>query len=197
MDKTAQSEFPILDVVASRWSPRAFAPTSIDAADVHALFEAARWAASSFNEQPWSFIVVRRDDEGAFARALGCLTPRNALWAGRAGALVFSVARATFSRNDKPNRHAWYDVGQAVANLALQATALGLAVHQMAGFSADATREAFGVPDGWEPVSAIAVGYPGRVDDLDESFRESELAPRSRKPQVDFVFDGRWGEPAR
>ena len=107
---------------------------------------------------------------------------------------MISVARLDFKRNGKPNRHALHDTGQAAANLALQATALELAVHQMAGFDASKAREEFSIPEGFEPVAAIAVGYPGDPEDLPEDLRDKELAPRTRRPLEDFVFGGSWGE---
>jgi len=193
MIKRAPADYPILDVIALRWSPRAFAPEPLAPDELRSLLEAARWAASCFNEQPWTFLVARRTEPEEFERALSCLSEKNRRWAGNAGALLFAVGRREFARNGKTNRHAWHDVGQADAHLALQATALGLAAHQMAGFSPDAVRELFGVPDGWDPVTAIAVGRPGRAEDLDEDFRASETGPRSRKGQDELVFEGRWG----
>jgi nitroreductase len=196
MRKRAPTDHPVLDEIAERWSPRAFEPAVLHAGELQSLFEAARWAASSRNEQPWSFLVARREDEAEFGRALACLADRNRLWAKNAGALIFSLARREFSRDGKPNRHAAYDLGQAVAHLALEATHLGLAAHQMAGFSPDAVRANCGVPEEWEPMTAIAVGRPGRVEDLDETFREAETAERTRRPIREFVMERRWGQSA-
>jgi nitroreductase len=192
MKKRAETAYPVLDVIAERWSPRAFDPRPVDAAALRSLFEAARWAASCFNEQPWAYVVVGRED-ARFEEALACLAERNRLWARNAGALVFACARQRFERNDTQNRWASYDLGQATAHLALQAQSMGIAVHQMGGFSVERVREAFGVPEGAEPIAAIAIGYPGRLEDLDESFREKESAPGERKPQEEFVFESTWG----
>lgn len=196
MKKRAETAHPVLDVIAERWSPRAFDPRPVGPEALRSLFEAARWAASCFNEQPWAYVLVGRED-ARFEEALGCLTERNRRWAKGAGLLVFACARERFERNDKPNRWASHDLGQATAHLALQAQAMGIAVHQMGGFSPERVREVFGVPEGVEPIAAIAIGYPGRVEDLDETFREKESAPRERKPQEELVFESAWGRPAR
>jgi len=193
MRKPASAEYPILDVIAERWSPKAFDASPVAAEQLHSLFEAARWAASCFNEQPWAFLVARREDGAAFERALSCLVEKNRAWARSASALIFACARREFARNARPNPHAAHDLGQAAAHLALQAVALGLAVHQMAGFSADAARDAFGIPEGWDALTAIAVGRPLRAEDLDEEQRRSESVPRTRKPQSEFVFESGWG----
>jgi nitroreductase len=192
MKKRAETAHPVLDVIAERWSPRAFDPRPVGPGALRSLFEAARWAASCFNEQPWAYIVVGRND-ARFEEALACLAERNRLWARNAGALVFACARQRFERNDKPNRWASYDLGQATAHLALQAQTMGIVVHQMGGFSAERVHEVFGVPEGTDPIAAIAIGYPGRVEELDETFREKESAPRERKPQEEFVFESAWG----
>jgi nitroreductase len=185
------------ELLRERWSPRAFADRGVDPEDLRALLEAAQWAPSCFNEQPWAFVVARREDGEEFERLLGCLVPGNQAWARSAAVLMLSVAKLRFERNGKPNRHAGHDVGLAVAQLTAQATALGLGVHQMAGFDADAARSTYSIPEGWEPMAAIAVGHPGDPDALPDGLRERELGPRSRKPLSDFVFAGEWGKSAR
>lgn len=195
MEKQAETEHPVHELFERRWSPRAFDARAVEPEKLRSLLEAARWAASCFNEQPWSFIVAAKGDEGdAYERLLGCLAEANARWAGRAPVLMISVARLDFQRNGKPNRHAFHDVGQAAAHLALQATALGLAVHQMAGFDVSKARERFNVPEGFEPVAAIAVGYPGDPAELPEDLRAKELGPRARRPLEEFVFGNDWGQ---
>lgn len=195
MEKPAETEHPTHELIRRRWSPRAFDARAVEPEKLRSVLEAARWAASCFNEQPWSFIVAAKDSEGdVYERLLGCLAESNALWAGRAPVLMISVARLAFQRNDKPNRHAFHDTGQAAAHLALQATALGLSVHQMAGFDAARVRAQFHIPEGFEPVAAIALGYPGDPADLPENLREKELAPRTRKPLAEFVFGESWGQ---
>lgn len=159
------------------------------------MLEAARWAASCFNEQPWRFIVAPRTDEPRFAQLLSCLSEPNRVWAQHAAVLILSVARRTFTMNDQPNRHALHDVGLAAAQLTMQATALGVSVHQMAGFSTDAARREYEIPSGFEPVAVLALGYPGDADALPDPLREREHELRARRPQVEFVFAGRWGTP--
>jgi len=195
MDKPAATDHPIHELLAHRWSPRALDPRPIPADQIRSIFEAARWSASSFNEQPWSFIVARREDREQFARVAGCLMSGNK-WAENAGLLILTVVKRTFTRNDSPNRVAHHDLGLAAAGMTLQAEHFGLRVHQMAGVELDKVRETFGVPDSHEPVTAIAIGYPGDVDSLPEGLREPERAPRERKPQSEFVFAGEWNRPA-
>jgi len=160
------------------------------------LFEAARWAASSFNDQPWSYMVATRDDKENFAKMVGVLMDMNAAWAKNAPVLAISIARKAFKHNGSPNPVALHDVGAANAQLTMEATSRGLLVHQMAGFHHDKAREAFGIPEGWEPVSAIAIGYPGHPETLPEQLRKQELAARTRKPLSEFVMTGHWGHTA-
>lgn len=195
MEKPAPTEHEVYELIRRRWSPRAFSRAPIADATLRSLFEAARWAASCFNEQPWRFIVARREDDAAFARLASCLTESNQRWAESAAVLMLSLASRTFARNGEPNRHALHDVGLAAAQLTLQATALGLAVHQMAGFSSQRARELLAVPEAFEPVAMIAVGYPGDPDQLPEDLRQRELGGRLRRPQAEFVFSGTWGTP--
>ncbi len=194
MEKPTPTDHPIEEIVKRRWSPRAYSERMVGRETLQSLFEAARWAASSFNEQPWSFIVATKEKTEEYAALLGCLMEKNQQWAQLAPVLMVSVAKLNFEKNGKPNRHAFHDVGMAVSNLIIQATAFGLYVHQMAGFSVEKVRETYGVPDGFAPVAAIAVGYPGEPDILPEPFREQELRPRQRKPIESFVFEAKWGE---
>jgi len=159
---------------------------------LRSLLEAARWAPSSYNEQPWSFIVATKQDPAEHARLVSCLVEGNIEWAQHSPVLMVSVARLSFEENGKPNRHAFHDVGQAVANLIVQATALGLVVHQMAGIHPEKIRELYNLPEGYEPVAGIALGYPGDPESLPERLRQRELAPRERKPLTEFVYTGRW-----
>jgi nitroreductase len=196
MDKIADTGYPVHELIAKRWSPRAFEPKPVPAELLRSLLEAARWAASSFNEQPWRFLVARREDSDEFERMLGCLMEGNQSWARNAGALILTVAKETFTHNDRPNRSAVHDIGLAAGNLSLQATHLGLRVHQMAGIERDKIRKTYGIPDGFQPVTGIAIGYPGNVEDLPEALRAPETAPRERKPQSEIVFAGTWNTPA-
>ncbi len=182
------------ELIRERWSPRAFADRPVADEVLRSLLEAARWAPSSLNEQPWSFIVAPRGDGPAYERLLSTLAEGNARWARRAPVLILSVAKQNFDRNGNPNRHAFHDLGLAVANLVFQATALGLGVHQMAGFDAEKARGLFEIPPGHEPCAVIALGYLGTPESLPEPLRARERAPRRRKPLEEFVFRGRWGE---
>jgi nitroreductase len=196
MEKIAETQAPIHDLIRRRWSPRAFSDEPVEPDKLLSLFEAARWAASASNEQPWAFLVATRQDSENYAALLGVLVEFNRSWANKAPVLILTLAHTQFEKDGRPNRHAFYDLGQAAANLALQATAMGLTVHQMAGFDVEAARKHFNVPAGWEPVSAIAVGYPGDLDSLSEKLRQRETAPRHRKPLETFVFSVTWGHPA-
>lgn len=194
MEKPAENQYPIHELIRRRWSPRAFSAQMVEPEKMRSLLEAARWAASCFNEQPWSFIVATKEKSDAFERLLGCLVKANVLWAQHAPVLMLSVARLNFERNGKPNRHAFHDVGLALGNLTVQATALGLSLHQMAGFDVAKAREQFNIPEGHEAVAAIALGYPGDEESLPDDLRERELGPRSRRTLESFVFSSEWGQ---
>jgi nitroreductase len=193
MEKPAQTDFPLFAPIAKRWSPIAFSSRPLTGDDIGSLFEAARWAPSCFNEQPWYFFIARNDSPAEFKRMLDCLLPGNQVWARNAPLLVLTLAKLAFERNGKPNRHAWHDVGLAVENLVLQATSMGLIVHQMAGFDAAKVINSYDVLPGVEPVTAIAVGYPGNAAMLPDDLRKREAVPRSRKPLDTFLFTGKWG----
>ncbi len=194
MEKLAETQFPIHDLLRRRWSPRAFADRLVEPEKLRSILEAARWAASSFNEQPWGFIVATKQDEPEWSRLLSCLVEGNQVWAKQAPVLMVSVAKLTFGRNGESNRHAWHDVGLAVGNLVVQATSLGLSVHQMAGILPDKVRELYGIPHGFEPVAGLALGYVGDPDSLPEPLGQREQAKRMRKPLAEFIFSTRWGQ---
>ena len=162
---------------------------------MRSLFEAARWAPSCFNAQPWRFIVTASQAEGEFQSALACLREGNRTWAASAPLLLFAVARMNFD-DGGDNRNAFYDIGQAMAHLSIQATALGLFVHQMGGILPDQARQTYGLPEGYEAVSAAAIGYYGETDSLAEGLRKKELAPRIRNAVSEFAFSGEWEKPA-
>jgi nitroreductase len=197
MEKPADTQHPIHYLIKRRWSPRAFSDQPIEAETLHILFEAARWAPSSNNEQPWRFIVATKDHETEWNRLLACLVEGNRKWAYRAPVLILSVASLNFQEDSTPNRHAFHDTGMAVENLVLQATALGLSTHQMAGFDVEKARADLKIPSGYEPVAVIAVGYPGDPASLPDRLRERELRPRSRQPISEWTFSGQWGNPLR
>ena len=196
MHKRAPTDFPVHDFVAERWSPRAFSDKPVAPDVLQSLFEAARWAPSSSNEQPWAYIVATKDDAENFAKLLSVLVPFNVTWAQRAPVLALAVAELAFAKNGTPNRNAQHDVGAASAWLTVEATSRGLFVHQMAGYDYDKARQVFGIPAGWEPIAAIAIGYPGDPDSLPQPLRDREGAPRTRKPISEFVMSGGWGKKA-
>ena len=196
MKKPAPSDFPVHELIRERWSPRAFADKSVPQDVLRSIFEAARWAPSSFNEQPWAYIVATKDDKENFEKLLSVLVDFNVQWAKSAPVLALAVAKLTFANNNALNRNAQYDTGAATALLSVEATARGLAVHQMAGFDAEKARQAFGVPKGWELLAAIAIGYPGDPASLPAPLKDREMAPRTRKPIAEFVMAGQWGHTA-
>jgi nitroreductase len=191
VSKIAKTAHPILPVIAERWSPRAFDPArELAPAELMQLFEAARWAASADNAQPWRFVYAFRDKPG-FAEILNCLKPTNMIWARNACVLMVAIAQL-LRDNNEPNRHALHDVGQALAALMLQATSMGLGGHQMAGFDPSKARATLSIPVQFEPITAVAVGWPGDPAGLPDHLRQRELASRQRKPIEAFAFDARW-----
>jgi nitroreductase len=194
VNKASETQYPIEELLRHRWSPLAFSNQPVEREKLCSVLEAARWAASSFNEQPWSFIVATKDNQAEFDRLLNCLAEGNQEWAKNAPVLMLSVAKLYFERNGVENRHAFHDVGAATASLAIEATALGLYVHQMAGFDVSKARETYSIPEGYEPVAAIALGYLGDPQSLSERLLKRELAPRTRKPLSEFVFFNSWNQ---
>ncbi len=193
--RPAPAAVPIHELISHRWSPRAFESRPVEPAKLRTLFEAARWAASSYNAQPWYFIVATKGDSENFRRVLDCFVEFNQNWAKNAPVVALSVAGHKMTHDGSRNRHAFHDVGQAAATLALQATALGIQVHQMAGILPDKAREIFGIPPDYEAVAGFAIGYPGDPLTLPEGrLRDSEMGPRQRKPVSSFVFTGKWGQ---
>ena len=195
MEKPASTTYPIHQLIQERWSPRAFGERPVETGVLHRLFEAARWAPSSFNEQPWAFIVGVKADEEAHRAIAECLVEGNRQWAESAPVLMLSVAKLTFDRNGKPNRHAYHDLGQAVATMLVQATDLQLVAHQMAGFDQDQARRTLEIPDDYDPVAVIALGYPGDAEKLTRELQKGEYAPRQRKNFSEFVWSGTFGNP--
>jgi nitroreductase len=196
MIRIAPTEHPVLSAIAARWSPRSYLDQPLDAAMLRRVLEAGRWAASAYNEQPWQFLVTRKHAEPeAHAKLLACLVPFNQGWADKAPVLMLACARMTSAGNGKPNRWAEYDTGQASSAMAIEAAALGLQLHQMAGFDAAAARAAFAIPDGVEPIAAMVLGVPGPASALPEQLAQRETAPRARKPSGELFFGGAWGTP--
>jgi nitroreductase len=193
--KLADTGSGVHDLIRSRWSPRAFSSRDVSAKDLNTILDAARWAASSYNEQPWRFLVARKSDPAAFQVFLNLLVPANQSWAGTAPVLIIMAAKKTFSHNGSPNYYALHDAGQALAHLFLQATALGLHAHGMAGFDRERARTELQIPADYELGAAVALGYLGSPDQLNESHQKTEVAPRQRKPLNEIVFSSRWGQP--
>ena len=191
--KGANADHPVHDLVSTRWSPYAFDPRPVSTTDLRSLFEAARWAASSYNEQPWRYVVATRDDATHYARLLECLAEANRVWAKAAPVLAIGIVSHIFERNGKANRAAVHDLGLASANLTLEATARGIAVHQMIGFDPEKARANFGIPVDFEAWTALAIGYRGDPAALPENLRDRDAAPRTRRPLDAFVFGPRWG----
>jgi nitroreductase len=170
-----------------RWSPRDYADRPVEQEKLFSLFQAARWAASCFNEQPWRFVTATKADSASFARVLSLLVERNQQWAKGAYLIGFTAGKKTFTHNSAPNRFGFYDVGAAGACLAVEATALGLQAHFMGGFDAARARSEFGVPEDFEVGAAFAVGYP---------VEHAGPPERSRKPLAEVAFGAEWGKPA-
>jgi len=197
MQKPAITQAPIHDIIANRWSPRAYdANKAVSQKQIISLLEAARWAPSCFGDEPWRFIVWdKNQDAAAWEKAFDCIVPGNQTWAKDAPVLILICADTLFSHNQKPNRWANYDTGAAAVSLCLQATSMGLVTHQMGGFDGEKTRAAFGIPEQIEMMSMLAVGYVADADTLSDELKERELAPRKRRPLGELFYDGVWNQP--
>jgi nitroreductase len=193
--KQAPAVDGVLPLFHHRWSPRSFSDREVSSADLAKVFEAARWAASSYNEQPWRFLVGTRNSL-TYKKIFDSLMPVNQTWAVHTPVLILGATKATFSHNSGPNRVALYDLGAAASYLTLQAAAIGLSTHQMAGFDTSVARQAFGIPEDFILGAVIALGYQGEPAALaNEQQLAQEVAPRQRKPLQDFVFSS-WDSPA-
>ena len=186
-----RSDLPIAPSIAHRFSPRSFSEREVTDAELELLLEAARWAPSSMNEQPWRFLVTRRAGEG-HAALLATLNHSNAIWADKAPLLILVMADRILTRIGQENHHARHDVGLAVAQLTMQATTLGLGLHQLGGFHPDQARETFQIPERLDIISVLVVGFPGSPDQLPENLRTRELARSPRKPLTELVHYGRF-----
>ena len=195
--KQAAPDHPIHELLTKRWSPYAFAERPVPLDDLRSLFEAARWAASSYNEQPWGYIVATKDDPAEFERLLSCLVEGNQAWARAAPVVALGCTSLHFTLNGKPNAAAVHDLGLASASLTFEATARGLFVHQMIGIVPERARELYRIPEGVQPLTGLAIGYAAEPGMLPEKYRDRDLAPRTRKPLEKFVFGGEWGSAAR
>ncbi|WP_430451178.1 nitroreductase family protein [Rhodopirellula europaea] len=194
-----ETDLEVLPVIADRWSPYRFDGREVEDDKLRRCLEAARWAASSFNDQPWSWIVARRQDGEAFEAMLQCLLEANRDWASRAGVLICTVIRTNFSYNQKPNRVALHDLGAAAAHMSLQATSLGLQVHQMAGVNLSQVRGQYQLPEGYEPATAIAIGYADDREpntDAEQVLEDRQSGVRERTPLKNQVFMDAFGQTA-
>lgn len=178
----------IEDFISNRYSPFIFSDRPVSDQELETLFEAARWAPSSFNEQPWRFIYSRREEGRAFQDMVSLLNAANQAWARHAPVLGLSVAKTLFTRNGKPNRFAMHDTGLAMGGLLAQATSMGITIHQMGGYSTDMARELLSIPEGFEPVAMFVIGYPGNPAELPEPLRQKAEGPRTRRPLDQTVF---------
>ena len=185
----------VIAPIRSRHSPYQFAARPVEPEKLVVLFEAARWAASAFNEQPWRYIVARASDGADFAKMLGCLVEANQAWAKHVPVLMLSFAKKTFTKNNKPNRVRLHDLGAASAQLTLQAESMGLHVHQMSGIDFDAIASTYQIPDDFEPVAALAIGYEGNNPDLDPAIAARDNRDRPRKPAEEVFFASAWQKP--
>ena len=193
--KAANPDHDVLNLIAERWSPRAFADRPVEPRKIRRLLEAARWTMSSYNEQPWRYVVASRDqDLEAYEALLQCLNEGNRSWAENAPVLMMSFFKKTFSHNGRENRCAPHDLGAASAALTFQATEMGLYVHQMAGINKGMVRKTYDLPDDVEPMAGLAIGYLGDPDMLSEEKARSERSARARKSIEDFTFGEEWGE---
>jgi nitroreductase len=179
--------------IAQRYSPMGFNPERvITEAERNTIFEAARWAASSFNEQPWRFIWADRHDSVAWNNMISLLTEYNQKWASTSSLLVLVVASEHYEQNGKLNRHAWYDTGMAASSMVLQLTSMGLQAHQMGGFDAVKAQEELSIPEGHAPIAMIAIGEAIPVEGVAQEFRERATQERTRKSLDTIVFRGRF-----
>lgn len=196
--KTANPDHAVLPIIAERYSPYVFEPKPVERGKLLRMLEAARWSASSFNEQPWRYILAERTDAKGFTQALDCLVEANQVWAKHAGALLLCCAKKHFSANNKPNRVCEHDLGLAGANLTLQGMSEGVFVHMMAGIHPAKIRQTYKVPEAFEPLTAIAIGYPGSPDaaHVDADVAERDAAGRKRMALPEFVFGDTWEQAA-
>ena len=194
MKKSTEFDAPVLEVIKNRRSRRAYAEKSVEPEKIRSLFEAARWAPSSLNEQPWLYIYATRDQEALYSKIFEAVKEGNKVWARHAPLLIVSLIRKNFIRFDSPNPSAKYDLGAANAFLSLQAAHLGLNVHQMAGFETQAMISNLRIPERYEPVIVMAIGYPGDIESLPENLKARELSPRERYVETEFVMNNAFGE---
>lgn len=192
MEKPTNNQFPILEALQQRWSPRSFSEKAVEKEKLQSLLEAARWAPSARNEQPWRFIVGVKGDE-TWDKIYESLVEWNRQWAGRAAVLVINIGKKFYDFRHLENDTYQYDTGQAVAMMVTEAVNQGLIGHQMGGYSATKAIELFEIPEDYQPISVSAFGYSGDPDLLPEDMRKSEFEERQRRPLNETVFSGKFG----
>ncbi len=195
MQKPATTQEEIHTIIANRWSGRAYDATKpVTQTQIISLLEAARWAPSCYGDQPWRFIVWDKSkDATTWGKAFDCISPGNQAWVKDAPALVLVCADTLFNHNQKPNRWGAYDTGAAAVSLCLQATSLGLMTHQMGGFDSDKARAAFNIPEQYELMSMLSVGYAiADMESLEAELKAREMAPRKRRPLGELFYNGVW-----
>ena len=199
MNKSAPNlsttNYPIHNLIRRRWSPRSFDDRVVESEKLVQLLEAARWAPSWRNDQPWRIIVATKDEPEAYRRLFDCLKAGNQRWAGRAPVLMIAVARRGYAHEDQPNPTTLYDTGLAVVQLTIEALSQGLYVHQMGGIHHERMRESYGIPAAYQPIVALAIGYLGQATELPPDLQRRELTPRTRLPLSEIAFSGAWGQP--
>ena len=196
-DKKAKTVVPVNDLIARRWSGRAYdASRAVPEKHILALFEAARWSPSCFGDQPWRYIICNKyNNQVAWEQAFSCLGEGNQSWARDAPILILSIADSILSKTGKPNRWGQYDTGAATMSLCIQATELGLMVHQMGGFDKDKSTELFSIPDQFTPMAMMTIGYQLPLQKIEGEVKEREISGRERNPLSRNFFEGSWGTP--
>ncbi len=193
LEKKAKTDYQIFPLLQMRWSPRTFDDREIQDQELNQLLEAARWAASSYNRQPWRFIYAKKGTE-AYDRIVDCLSDFNKRWAATAPLLLLSAYKEK-TENGDDNFHALHDLGLSLGNMGIQAQHMGIVMHHMAGIDWKKAQDLFEVPDGFHITTAIAIGYyGGNVENLPENLREQEVQERTRNPITTFAFEGKWKE---
>ena len=194
MNNPSLNDYTIHNLIEQRWSPRAFDNKLVAAEKIGSILEAARWAPSAFNEQPWRFIVGQKGD-ATYDNILNSLIEWNQLWAGKAPVLILNIAKKTFTHNNKPNVTFKYDLGQAVGLMIMEIVNQGLVSHQMSGFDPKKASELLNIPNDYQAVSVTAIGYMGNIENLSEDMAKIETKPRERKNLTDLVYSGKFGNP--
>ena len=197
-DNAAKTNHPVHELIRNRWSPRSISSKPVEREKLLSILEAARWAPSCFGEEPWRYVVATSDDPEGLKAAQGVVMEGNS-WAYNAPVLICSIAKTTFTQNGKPNRWAEHDLGAASMSIFLEAFHQGLVMHEMGGYDPEKAREVFGIPEGYESVAMMAVGYldpPEKIKD-NEKWYAGEIAERTRKPMEEIVFVNRFGQPLK